>query len=177
MTHLVPISTPTTSMRFAALKQKGKFDSMPRKWSVSADPVLLKRKSLHLIIALTAVKQHSLVERGSGTFGAKPVLTTHLPRVRVFSGTLILESRISPLRRYYDPEGIIPPFQQWVRDQEPASQKKLVCGAQLGLQHFEETCTPPAMLMVYPTAISPAAGLGTDVQLPLGQVKVKLWNS
>ncbi|PKU48880.1 hypothetical protein llap_851 [Limosa lapponica baueri] len=116
-----------------------------------------------------ALKQHSLVERGSGPFGPKAVLTTHLPRVRVLSCTLTLESSISPLRTYYDPEGIIPLFQQWVRDQELTSQEKLVSGAQLGLQHFEETCTSPVMLMAYPMATSPATGLGTDVQLRLGQ--------
>lgn len=177
MTHLVLISAPTTSMPLAALKQKGKVDPMPWKWSISADLVLLRRKSLHPLIALTILKQHSLVERRSGTFGAKPVLTTHLPRVRVHSYTLMMESSISPLRRHYDPEGIILPFQRWVGNQEPTSQNKLFSGAQLGLQHFEETCTPPAMLMAYPIAVSAATGLGTDVQLPLGQVKVKLWNS
>lgn len=134
-------------------------------------------KSFHLIIAPMAPKQHSSVERGRGTFGAKPVLTTHLPRVRVLSCTLILESSISLLRRYYDPEGIIPPLQHWVEDQEPTSQKKLVSGTQHVLQHFEETCTPPAMPIAYPTAISWATGLGTDIQLPLGPVKEKLWNN
>lgn len=68
-------------------------------------------------------------------------------------------------------------FNTAYQDQEPTSQKKLVSGAQLGLQHFEETCIPPAMLMAYPMVISPATGLGTDVQLPLSQVRVKLWNS
>lgn len=129
MTHLAPVSAPTISTCSAALNKS--FIPYLGNWSISADPALLKRKSLHLIITPTAPKQHSLADRGSGTSGAKPVLTTHLSRARVFGCTLTLESSISPLRRQHDSEGIIPSFQHWVGDQEPISQKTLVPGPNL----------------------------------------------
>ena len=174
MTHLVPISTPTTSMGFAALKQKGKFDPMPWKLSLSADPVLLKRNSLYLIITLMALKQRSWVERSNGTFDAKQVLTTRLPSVRVLSCTLILESSISPLRRDYNPEELSHLFNTgWGTKSLPVRRDRfLVPSSAYSISRFAHHS-----LMAYSAAISTATGLGTDLQLPLGQIRVKLWNS
>lgn len=140
MTHLVPISAPVISTLFVALKRKESLILCLGNVSISADLVLLKRRAFYLITTLLTRNQHSLAKRGSDASGAKPKQSW----LQVCQGPWLSAAHWSwnPAPLLWG-EGAVLPFQHWVGDQEPMNQEELVSGS----QHFEEPCTPPAMLM------------------------------
>lgn len=128
-------------------------------------------KGLHLITTLLAPNQHSLAKRGSGTSGAKPNqywLQVHQgpwPSGAHSSWNLSSEEMLWP-------KGNCPTIstlsgrQRAYKSGGTGSWQPVFWGA------LHTTCHAHGYL----TAISAAVVLGTGIQLPLGQVRVKLWD-
>lgn len=84
---------------------------MPWKLKRFSRPSVTEKKSFHLIITPLALNQYSLAKGVVIHLELNQTSTdSRSIEGQTISGTLTLESSISPLRRCYDPEGTVPPF-------------------------------------------------------------------